>query len=71
MEDNIKMHLKEIGVRCGLVSPGSGNGLVAEYCENSNEPFGSHKRRNISYQAEELLTFEGLCFMRYLIIILT
>jgi hypothetical protein len=36
-EDNIKM--KELG--CGLDSSGSGQGLLAGFCEHSNKPSGS------------------------------
>jgi hypothetical protein len=39
--DDIKMDLREIGRKCGLDSSGSGQKLVAGFCEHSNEPLGS------------------------------
>jgi hypothetical protein len=36
-EGNIKMDLREIGSRCGLDSPGSGQGSVADFCKNGDE----------------------------------
>jgi hypothetical protein len=44
-KNNIKMYLKGIN---GLDSPGSSQGLVANFCEHGNEPSDSIKDQNVS-----------------------
>jgi hypothetical protein len=46
-EDNIKIDFWEMVGGRGLDSSGSGCRSVADFCEHSNEPLGSIKRRGI------------------------
>jgi hypothetical protein len=59
MQDNIKMHLIEIGYTDSF---GSGQGPVAECCEHGNEPWGSIK--GLFWTAERLSASQGLCYMQ-------
>jgi hypothetical protein len=48
-EDGIKMDLREIGWGCGVDSPGSGQGPVADCCECGDEPSGSGATDLVSF----------------------
>ena len=48
-EDNIKMHLQEVGCGYGLDQAGSGLGQVVGTCECGNEPSGSIKCGEFRY----------------------
>jgi hypothetical protein len=52
------MDLAETGVRIGLVSSGSGKGLVVGSCEHNNKSLGFMKLLGISQLPEKLSLFQ-------------
>jgi hypothetical protein len=55
LEDNIKMHLQEVGCESGLDRSGSRLGELSGSCKCVNELFGLHKIRGMPWLYEDIL----------------